>query len=156
MPKDVKLWDILEHLACYRNTMDGQLQLDKKFCDDTGDNRKPKPNGKLQKLAWSLEGGKDPLTVKEWIDSIQSTSTGGPDLPDALSEWDEKHFDGQIGGFSRLGKSFETALGSERKVALWEFRGLGDITESQMSKYLEAIQRQVVEFHKKYSESLPY
>ncbi|KAK1566436.1 uncharacterized protein LY79DRAFT_572082 [Colletotrichum navitas] len=155
MPKDVKLWDILEHLACYRNTVDGQLQLDERFCDDTGDKRKPQPNGNLQKLAWSLKGGKDPLTVKEWIDSIQSTSTNGHDLPDALSEWDEKHFDGQIGGFSRLGKPFETALGSKRKIALWEFRGLGDITQSQISQHLEAIQVQVVKFHKRYSKSLP-
>ncbi|KAK2043615.1 hypothetical protein LZ31DRAFT_467908 [Colletotrichum somersetense] len=155
LPKCVKLWDILGHLACYRNTMDGQLELDGEFCEDTGDKRNPEPNGKLQIKAWSLKGGKDPLTVKEWVDSIDSTSPDGPEHPDALTEWDEKHFDGQIGGFGRMGKPFENALGSERKVPLWEFRGLGQIKKGQVLEYLEAIQREVVDFHKIYSGITP-
>ncbi|KAK2050930.1 hypothetical protein LY76DRAFT_529514, partial [Colletotrichum caudatum] len=147
MPKGVELWMILEHLACYQNTKDGRLQLDKNFCEGNVDD--PQPNGKLKEKAWSLEGGLQPLTVKKWVTTIVSRPAKHPD---ALSEWDKRHFDGQIGAFDKLGKKFETVLGSDREVPIWEFRALGGSRRKDLLKRMQAIQSAVVELHKKYPE----
>ncbi|KAK2016140.1 hypothetical protein LZ32DRAFT_645301 [Colletotrichum eremochloae] len=147
MPQGVELWTILEHLACYRNSRDGGLWLDSDFCQGNVDD--PKPNGKLKKKAWSLQRGRKPLRVQKWVTSIV---TRPATHPDALSEWDEKHFDGQIGGFDKLGKKFETVLGSNREVPIWEFRGLGVSWRKNLLERMLAMQSAVIELHKKYPE----
>ncbi|WQF84179.1 hypothetical protein CDEST_09193 [Colletotrichum destructivum] len=147
LPESVQLWAILEHLACYQNTKDGKLKLDKRFCRGTVDN--PQPNGKLQDKTWSLKGGGDPLSVKTWVESIVSRPAGSLD---ALSEWDAKHFDGQIGAFDKLGKTLEQVLDSSREVSLWEFRGLGYSRKADLPKRIDQIQGAVVKFHKRYPQ----
>ncbi|KDN69458.1 hypothetical protein CSUB01_06652 [Colletotrichum sublineola] len=147
MPQGVELWTVLEHLACYRNSRDGGLWLDSDFCQGNVDD--PKPNGKLKKKAWSLQRGRKPLRVKKWVTSIV---TRPATHPDALSEWDEKHCDGQIGGFDKLGKKFETVLGSNREVPIWEFRGLGVSWRKNLLERMLAMQSAVIELHKKYPE----
>ncbi|KAK1976827.1 hypothetical protein LZ30DRAFT_733573 [Colletotrichum cereale] len=147
LPEGVQLWEILEHLACYQNTKDEELKLDYNFCNGQKDD--PRPNGKLQNKAWSLQGGGDPLPVKTWVESIVSRRFGSPD---ALSAWDAKHFDGQIGAFDRMQKSFEEVLESQRKVPLWEFRGLGMFLKADLSERVVKIQREIIKFHKKYPE----
>ncbi|KAK1997178.1 hypothetical protein LX36DRAFT_721516 [Colletotrichum falcatum] len=149
LPKGVGLWAILEHLACYENTGDGKIKLDKNFCQ--GEKGNPQPNGKLQDRAWSLQGGRDPLSVKTWVESIISEPAG---RPDALSVWDTKHFDGQIGAFDKYKIRFEPVLGSSpsRKVPLWEFRGLGMSLRADLPNRLAKIQSAVVNFHKKYPQ----
>ncbi|KAH0427778.1 hypothetical protein CcaCcLH18_09484 [Colletotrichum camelliae] len=147
LPESVGLWEILEHLSCYQNTKDGKLRLDKNFCKGMEDD--PQPNGKLQDKAWSLKGGIDPLSVKTWVESIISQPAGSPD---ALSAWDAKHFDGQIGAFDELGKSFEQVLNSQREVSLWEFRGLGFSRKADLAERVTNIQSEVVKFHRKYPQ----
>ncbi|KAJ0164117.1 hypothetical protein CTA2_1723 [Colletotrichum tanaceti] len=146
LPEEGKqLWDMLEHLACYQNTRTGKLKLDKRFCEGTVDD--PQPNGMLEKQAWSEEGGYPFLLVKDWVDSFVNNAAGGPDL---LTKFDADHFDGQIGRFDELGKTFEHVLNSDRPVTLWEFRSQGRLHETQLPRRLKEIRNAVVELHEKY------
>ncbi|KAJ0162519.1 hypothetical protein CTA2_4429 [Colletotrichum tanaceti] len=135
------LWNILEHLACYRNSKSGKLRLDERFCTGKVDN--PKPNGELGKKSWARPGGYPYLLVKEWVDGF-SNPVGGRDL---LSEFDATR---QIGGFDLVGKTMEHVRNSNRPVAIWEFRELGVVRPKKLLDHLTTIQKAVLEFHEKY------
>ncbi|KAJ0160994.1 hypothetical protein CTA2_6963 [Colletotrichum tanaceti] len=147
LPPNFQLWEVLEHLACYQNTKDGELKLDKRFC--TGEVDNPQPNGELQDKTWSLWDDYDPLSVKRWVESIVNQPAGSPD---ALSAWDAKHFDGQIGAFDKLGKPFERVIDSRREVPIWEFRGLRLTKKASLPGRLAEIQSEVIKFHRKYPQ----
>ncbi|CAJ2502618.1 Uu.00g100120.m01.CDS01 [Anthostomella pinea] len=91
------LWDIINVLACYQFGSSEDVKLDEDYCG--GSVEKPEVKGTLEKQAWkdADEGGEE-LSVKTWIESIDQG-----ERPDALSEFDQKYWDGSIGAFEAYG-----------------------------------------------------
>ncbi|CAJ2504946.1 Uu.00g123400.m01.CDS01 [Anthostomella pinea] len=140
-----KLWDIVNHLACYKlNDGGNQVELDHNYCDGTI--KKPQIKGTLAKQGWvdSLAVENKQLLVKDWIESMEAGTK-----PDALTKFDEENFGGQIGGFKNR---MEYVLDTAREVPIWEFRALGWYKQADLRKKLDSIEESFITLHRKYPE----
>jgi hypothetical protein len=112
----------------------------------TGTVAAPVPNGQLDKQTFRVEsstgpnaGQTKPLTVKDWIASIQAGT-----LPDTLTTLDTT-IDSSI---RHLGDALENVLGITRGVPLFEFRGLVAVTASGFQDFATRVENAVIAYHK--------
>lgn len=90
------------------------------------------------------DNSKGTLSVKNWINGLQTPGTHTTDLLTAL---DKERYQ-QVGG---LGSKMEYVLNTKRPVPLFELRDLYSCNAAEMKTKVEDIERAIVEYHKKYA-----